>query len=209
MKTISSHVEDYIKRRPFLAKYLNRRVINYRALARTIRTDIQERTGEPVSLEAIAISLQRLAGQLKVDMQPIGVLKGTVLISNLNMLLYKKGNVPDEIMNMAGSSNGFWQCVQDEDKTAIIINDALYEQLPAEAKNLVIERIAHLTALEIQLVEGTHSTKPGSLVYATSVLAENAIPILQVLSTTNTQFIIIEEKYIDEAVRLLRSSLAR
>jgi hypothetical protein len=207
MKTVSSHVEDYVKKRPFLSKYLERRIINYRALAKYIRKDIESRVGERISIESIAISLQRLSSQITIDTQPIGILKGVSVISNLNIVVFAQQDATSLVSD--STQAGFFSITIDNAEITIVLDDSAYKNLPAGVHQREKAHTTQVTALEVELIDNTHEQKVGSLVYPTTLLAENGVPICLILSTNTKQFIIIEDQYVEEAVKLLRTSLAR
>ena len=65
MKTISSVVEQYIKKKPFLQSALAQGIINLTSLSRQIRPDVAEAIGKEVKDGAIVMALKRLAEDLE------------------------------------------------------------------------------------------------------------------------------------------------
>ena len=65
MKTISSIVEDYIKKKPFLQSALSQGIINLTSLSRIVKPDIEEQLGKDVRNGAIVMALKRLSDDLE------------------------------------------------------------------------------------------------------------------------------------------------
>ena len=65
MKTISSVVEHYIKKKPFLQSALAQGIINLTSLSRIIKPDIQEELGKDIRNGAIVMALKRLSDDLE------------------------------------------------------------------------------------------------------------------------------------------------
>ena len=208
MKTISGHVQQYMKQRPFLTKYLTTGVINYRALARRIQPIIADQIGEAVSAESIAVSLQRLSKQAQA-VQPIGVLAGVQLISHLHVVNFSDQRAAEEVIEVAASLPGeFCNLVRGSQELTVVVADTLYQQLPAELLQSQTSHLKNVIALVIRQLDQTEP-KVGRLAYPLSVLAENAIPVVMSLSTCNEQLILVEDGHVDQAVKLLRKSLAK
>ena len=65
MKTISSVVEHYIKKKPFLQSALAQGIINLTSLSRLIKPEIQEELGKDIRNGAIVMALKRLSDDLE------------------------------------------------------------------------------------------------------------------------------------------------
>ena len=65
MKTISSVVEDYIKKKPFLQSALAQGIINLTSLSRIIKPEIQEELSKDIRNGAIVMALKRLSDDLE------------------------------------------------------------------------------------------------------------------------------------------------
>ncbi|MGB5692917.1 MAG: aspartate kinase, partial [Flavobacteriaceae bacterium] len=65
MKTISSVVEYYIKKKPFLQSALAQGIINLTSLSRIIRPEIEDELGKEVRNGAVVMALKRLSEDLE------------------------------------------------------------------------------------------------------------------------------------------------
>ena len=65
MKTISSIVEQYIKKKPFLQSALAQGIINLTSLSRIIKPDIEHDLGKDIRNGAIVMALKRLSDDLE------------------------------------------------------------------------------------------------------------------------------------------------
>ena len=65
MKTISSVVENYIKKKPFLQSALSQGIINLTSLSRLVRPEIEEALCKDIRNGAIVMALKRLSDDLE------------------------------------------------------------------------------------------------------------------------------------------------
>ena len=65
MKTISSVVENYIKKKPFLQSALAQGIINLTSLSRIIMPEIEEALGKDIRNGAIVMALKRLSDDME------------------------------------------------------------------------------------------------------------------------------------------------
>ncbi|MBT8302713.1 MAG: aspartate kinase, partial [Maribacter sp.] len=65
MKTISSVVEQYIKKKPFLQSALAQGIINLTSLSRIVKPEIEEQLGKEIRNGAIVMALKRLSDDLE------------------------------------------------------------------------------------------------------------------------------------------------
>ena len=65
MKTISSVVENYIKKKPFLQSALAQGIINLTSLSRIVKPEIEEELGKDIRNGAIVMALKRLSDDLE------------------------------------------------------------------------------------------------------------------------------------------------
>src|SRR5690606_2158547 len=65
MKTISSVVEDYIKKKPFLQSALAQGIINLTSLSRIVKPEIEGELGKDIRNGAIVMALKRLSDDLE------------------------------------------------------------------------------------------------------------------------------------------------
>ena len=65
MKTISSVVEQYIKKKPFLQSALAQGIINLTSLSRIVKPEIEDELGKDIRNGAIVMALKRLSDDLE------------------------------------------------------------------------------------------------------------------------------------------------
>lgn len=214
MKTVSTHVDDYLKLYPFLSKFLRLGVINYKALARHIEPEISTMVGQKVSVGAIAVSLQRLKkrDQHKIE-SLIGRLRGVTVVSDL--VAYK---VPDP----AGTHKFLSIALDAEsglDKPfAVAVNSGTSDILFAEksASDYLIKN-HHLSLMPeagrysalIVTREILNETETGGLSYPLVVLAENGILVVAVVATFAEEVIIVDDIDADTSAAILRRAMWR
>jgi len=205
MKTVSTHVEDYMMEYPFLSKFLRQGILNYKALARQIEPEISKLKGEKVSVGAIAVSLQRLKQRDQDKLYSlIGRLRGVKVVTGVKVL-QSSPDVPfyELVARAAQSSKEF------EDPFMLSIGNMLFvEKMVASV--IAKEKIdtASYTAL-IVTREITHVTEFGGLSYPLQVLAEHGVLVKAVSATFSEETIIVDEAAADKAASVLRHALWR
>jgi hypothetical protein len=214
MKTISQHVEDYMREYPFLSKFLRQGVVNYRALARKIEPEISTKAAQKVSIASIAVSLQRLHHRDKNKIfSMIGRLRGVVVVSDIYAFTVPEDPAAYTIARQligegVGIQNPFCVVIRGHTETTYLIEEALAEKFLEMMRTKVRTQRKSLVALVITR-ELVHKTEVGSLSYPLQVLAEHGVLVRYVAATQNEELIIIDDEAADRAASILRQAMER
>lgn len=214
MKTISKHVDEFMRSYPFLSKFLRQGIVNYKALARSIEPEISKSVGERVSVGAIAVSLQRLHYRDKNKLHPlIGTLRGVKVISNISVFscscIEIANSVFSHLLQKPLPEKPFFMMLSADNEVMIMIEKFLVHELDdfVQQKQLVISKdglAALVVTREIQ-----SPTEVGGLSYPIQVLAEHGIMVDAVSATVKEQVLFVHNKAADEAAEILRRTLWR
>ncbi len=217
MKSISSHVEDFMHEYPFLSKFLRLGVVNYRALARQIEPDITSRAGQKVSVAAISISLQRIHTRDKDKIHSlIGRLRGVNVVTGVSAVTIPSMEtgygLVVQALQASGLSSPFCRLIQGHAETTLIVEAALKQPLMRVLSDTSLENQCtydhNLTALTVTR-ELLHETEVAALSYPLQVLAEHGIKTLFVTATLHEETIIVAANDSERAVEVIRQSMAR
>lgn len=214
MKTASSAVEDYIRRKPFLQSALSQGIINLTSLARIIQPEIREVLGKEVRQGAIVMALKRLSEELEFRLthRIVKVLKNIGEITVRSSLSDYTYRISDTILDR-----------QAELLTAIQNDQDLFytSSRGVQEINIVIstrsgdtvERIfmkEHCTQKSVGLASITvklpteNVTVPGVYYFIFQRLAWEGILIYEVISTTNEFTILVEEDQVETAFKTIK-----
>ncbi|MEY3040086.1 MAG: hypothetical protein RLZZ593_1228 [Bacteroidota bacterium] len=215
MKTISSGVENYIKKKPFLQSALSQGIINLTSLSRYIRPEIEEALGKDIRNGAIVMALKRLSDDLefRATHKIVKVLKEigeitvrssltdfTFLVSETILenqtVLLKEVNKNKEVFYT--SSRG----VNELNIVVSSVLDPVIEQLFAAEK--CTQKASNLSSITVKLPSENVSV-PGIYYFIFQRLAWEGIVLYEVISTTNEFTIIVDDQHVDVAFKTIKN----
>lgn len=208
MITIVEAVKKIIKHSPLLDEGLSRGLMNTSAVARSIRSQVEQMTRKQVSEGAIVMTLQRLLTQLpQSDSQinhlnhnsPEMVIRSHLFectVANSSTLLGKQRR----LLALAADHNNqyFMTITTGVFETTIIASDALQEKintiLTGETK---VSQIDALSSITIRLDKNTVAV-PGLYAHILKQLLWEGVNVVEVVSTYLELTIVVHQ---DEAAR--------
>lgn len=216
MITISEAVEEIISGYPFLEELIVDGIINYSALARKIKKDVEKITYKDVKTGAIIMALRRLSQEIKPKIKLKKLLKGSndiTVRSNLVELVVKNYNFSadkyQKIIKIAQGKEYFITVTQGIFETVIIASNQLFEKIE---KILKKEKIAYiikdLSSITIHLPEDNVSMV-GVYYLFLKALAWQGINIIEVISTYSELTVIISDHQVSSAFFALKKIVKR
>lgn len=212
MIRISEAVHGLIKARPYLEFALQQGLINYSALARQIRPEVEARCLKPVTTSAVVMALKRLEPLLVSQFQATSVqgkLTDMIVRSGLVELTYANSptlaqtvhklldtyhGVPDNIMTYT----------QGNFETSLVVSQSITTVIKQNLKpEKLVKEIGNLASIAIKL-DKTITTNPGSYYEVLKVLAWENINLIEIFSTYRELVILFNSQDIDEAFRVLK-----
>jgi len=214
MKTISSVVEQYIKKKPFLQSALAQGIINLTSLSRIVKPEIEEELGKDIRNGAIVMALKRLSDDLefRATHKIIKVLKniGEITVrSSLtdytflasNTILVQQAKLLEEI-NV--NQDVFYTSSRGVNEINIVISnimDRTVERLFASEK--CTQKTAELSSITVKLPAENVSV-PGIYYFIFQRLAWEGIILYEVISTTNEFTILVNDEQVDIAFKTIK-----
>jgi len=214
MKTISSVVEQYIKKKPFLQSALAQGIINLTSLSRIVRPEIEQELGKDIRNGAIVMALKRLSDDLefRATHKIIKVLKNigeitvrssltdfTFLISET--VLENQGLLLNEINK---NKDVFYTSSRGVNELNIVVSNSLdgtVEKLFATEK--CTQKAENLSSITVKLPSENVSV-PGLYYFIFQRLAWEGIVLYEVISTTNEFTILVDDGHIDIAFKTIK-----
>ena len=214
MKTISSVVEHYIKKKPFLQSALAQGIINLTSLSRIIKPDIQEELGKDIRNGAIVMALKRLSDDLefRATHKIIKVLKNigeitvrssltdfTFLVSDT--ILENQTKLLDEVTK---NKEVFYTSSRGVNELNIVVSNSLdstVEKLFKDEK--CTQKAENLSSITVKLPAENVSV-PGIDYFIFQRLAWEGIILYEVISTTNEFTILVNDDQVDIAFKTIK-----
>ncbi|MCV6630265.1 MAG: aspartate kinase [Flavobacteriaceae bacterium] len=215
MKTISSIVEDYIKRKPFLQSALADGIINLTSLSRIIIDEIEESSGREVRSGAVVMALKRLSADLefRATHKIVKVLKNigeitvrssltdyTFLLSG--SILSKQAKLLEEIQK---HKEVFYTSSRGVNETNIVVSHLMNPVVDAIFREeRCTQKVEDLSSITVKLPEENVSV-PGIYYFIFQRLAWEGIILYEVISTTNEFTILVNDEQVDVAFKTIKN----
>ncbi len=214
MKTISSVVESYIKKKPFLQSALAQGIINLTSLSRIVKPEIEEELGKDIRNGAIVMALKRLSDDLefRATHKIVKVLKniGEITVrSNLTdytflsseTILANQANLLEEVNK---NQDIFYTSSRGVNEINIVVSNSLdhtVEELFAGER--CTQKAENLSSVTVKLPSENVSV-PGIYYFIFQRLAWEGIVLYEVISTTNEFTILVNDDQVDVAFKTIK-----
>ena len=216
MITVSEIVEKIIVGSPLLEEALYEGLINYSALARKIKPEVQKELMKNVQEGAILMAIRRLSKKIrpKTDVKKI-LQSNPDLIVRSNLIELVIANIDFSIENhkkllalAEEQENTFMTITEGVFETTIIASRELLTEIQAILpKRKIIKELLDLSSITIRLPKENIYT-PGLYYFFLKSLAWEGINVVEVVSTYTEFTIILEDCEVDRAFSVLKKSLS-
>jgi len=214
MKTISSVVEYYIKKKPFLQTALAQGIINLTSLSRQVKPEIEAQLGKEVRNGAIVMALKRLSDDLefRATHRIVKVLKNigeitvrssltdfTFLLSDT--ILENQRKLLEEVNR---NKDVFYTSSRGVNELNIVVSNSLngvVEKLFTGER--LTQKAENLSSITVKLPAENVSV-PGIYYFIFQRLAWEGIVLYEVISTTNEFTILVDDEQVDTAFAVIK-----
>jgi len=214
MKTISSVVEQYIKKKPFLQSALAQNIINLTSLSRIIKPEIENELGKDIRNGAIVMALKRLSDDLefRATHKIIKVLKNIGEITVRSSLTDFTFLVSDSILEnqthllkeVNKNKDIFYTSSRGVNELNIVVNNSLEATVEELFKNeRCTQKAVNLSSITVKLPAENVSV-PGIYYFIFQRLAWEGIVLYEVISTTNEFTILVNDDQVDIAFKTIK-----
>lgn len=214
MKTISSVVEEYIKKKPFLQSALAQGIINLTSLSRIIKPEIQEELSKEIRNGAIVMALKRLSDDLefRATHKIVKVLKNIGEITVRSSLTDYTFLASDTVLHQQAqlleainaSQDVFYTSSRGVNEINIVVSNVLdnvVEDLFKTEK--CTQKAENLSSITVKLPAENVSV-PGIYYFIFQRLAWEGIVLYEVISTTNEFTILVDDDQVDVAFKTIK-----
>lgn len=216
MITIPETVEQIISASPFLEDALTEGIINYSALARKIKPEVERRLLKDVQEGAILMALRRLSKKFK----PTNTLKKVIhsnndLIVRSNLIELVIPNTEftidmhKDLIKLAEQEEQYFMTITEGVfKTTIIASSDLHNQIQKILpEDKIISQLINLSSITIHLPT-SNIYVPGLYYFFLKSLAWEGINVIEVVSSYTELTIVLENKDVDRAFSVLKKSFS-
>jgi hypothetical protein len=214
MKTISSVVELYIKKKPFLQSALAQGIINLTSLSRIVKPEIEEELGKDIRNGAIVMALKRLSDDLefRATHKIIKVLKNigeiTVRSSLTDYTFLASDTILVQQAKLLEKINENQDVFYTSSRGVNEINIVISNVMDATVENLFsaercTQKAEELSSITVKLPAENVSV-PGIYYFIFQRLAWEGIVLYEVISTTNEFTILVDDEQVDMAFRTIK-----
>ncbi len=214
MKTISSVVEQYIKKKPFLQSALAQGIINLTSLSRIVKPEIEEELGKDIRNGAIVMALKRLSDDLefRATHKIIKVLKNIGEITVRSSLTDYTFLASDTILVQQAklleaineNQDVFYTSSRGVNEINIVISNVMDKTVEALFKaEKCTQKAEELSSITVKLPAENVSV-PGIYYFIFQRLAWEGIVLYEVISTTNEFTILVDDAQVDIAFKTIK-----
>ncbi|WP_299430486.1 aspartate kinase [uncultured Maribacter sp.] len=214
MKTISSVVEQYIKKKPFLQSALAQGIINLTSLSRIVKPEIEEELGKDIRNGAIVMALKRLSDDLefRATHKIIKVLKNigeiTVRSSLTDYTFLASDTILKQQAKLLEEINSNQDVFYTSSRGVNEINIVISNLMDGVVENLFVgekctQKAQDLSSITVKLPAENVSV-PGIYYFIFQRLAWEGIVLYEVISTTNEFTILVDDAQVDIAFKTIK-----
>jgi len=214
MKTISSVVEQYIKKKPFLQSALAQGIINLTSLSRIVKPEIEDELGKDIRNGAIVMALKRLSDDLefRATHKIIKVLKNigeiTVRSSLTDYTFLASETILAQQAKLLEAVNDnqdvFYTSSRGVNEINIVISNVMDKVVDELFKNeRSTQKAEELSSITVKLPAENVSV-PGIYYFIFQRLAWEGIVLYEVISTTNEFTILVNDEQVDIAFKTIK-----
>lgn len=214
MKTISSVVEHYIKKKPFLQTALAQGIINLTSLSRQVKPEIEAQLGKEVRNGAIVMALKRLSDDLefRATHRIVKVLKNIGEITVRSSLTDYTFLLSDTILEnqrmlleeVNRNKDVFYTSSRGVNELNIVVSNSLGGAVEKLFKGeRLTQKAENLSSITVKLPAENVSV-PGIYYFIFQRLAWEGIVLYEVISTTNEFTILVDDDQVDTAFAVIK-----
>ena len=197
--SLAQECRDVASRYPFVLDGLREGVVNYRAVARHIKPEVENRVGRDVDIEAVTTAVRRYGEELQDDDDGEGArsvladsrvsLRGNVV----SITATEYGDLPDV--------EGFVHLVRGRDYTTVVVDDDEADAVGDAVEGEVVEQVGDLTCITVESPDEIVDV-PGVLTRMVSRFSSEEINIVDITSCYTETIIVVEKR---DAVKALET----
>jgi hypothetical protein len=204
MITAPMAAKTIIQRSRYLSEALSKNLINYSALARYIKPELESMLGKKVSNASLLMAIQRISKDFKpkyASEDIFSTIPSLIIRSNLFLITYA-GRLPTDLMKNSGEFILLTHGVTEATLVANVNSQKSIE--PKLESRLINKRLDSLAAITIELPKKAIDS-PSVYYFFLKSLAWEGINIVQIFTTAEELTLIVTEKDLKNALGIIQS----
>lgn len=208
---VSRAVQELLLSKPLILASLEMQIINYSALARLLKKEVEGKLGRKVSEAAVKMAILRFHEQFTTRVSSVDVLKvikeSTASLIDDVGLLTLRGIDPLTLLSKALSTASrarLFQLTQGIRTLTIVTDDDYIDSMLSELRHQWIEAVYRDQAAVVLVSPPDIITTPGVIAYLTTLLGFHGVNITQLISTHTDTLFIVQRGDAIKAYTLLR-----
>jgi len=198
--SLAQECRDVVSRYPFILDGLREGVVNYRAVARRVKPEVEESVGGDADIEAVTTAVRRYGEELQEGIEEHEVVRSVLADSRVSL----RGNVVSVTATEFGDLpelDGFVHLVRGRDYTTVVADDDETEAVADAVEGDVVERAGDLTCITVESPDEIVDV-PGVLTRMVSRFSSEEINIVDITSCYTETIIVVEKR---DAVKALET----
>lgn len=217
MPSIAKIVEQIVKRQPYLEEAIIRKIINFSALAETVKLEVETALGQTINTSAIVMALRRYAQKIDTEFLNVSSLQmkdaDITIRSDLFEITVRNDSANIQqlktLYGIVDLSQGDFLAITNGNYEITIISNVRHKKAITSlfTKNLLIKTIDNLSSVSLKIPLDAINN-PGMFYLFTKALAWENISIIEIVSTLSEMTFILNEYDIPRAFNIMKETIA-
>ncbi len=198
--SLAQECRDVVSRYPYILDGLREGIVNYRAVARHVKPEVEETVGRDVDIEAVTTAVRRFGEELQGDTEEYERVRDVLADSRVSL----RGNVVSITATEFGDvprPDGFMHMVSGRGYTTVVTDDDNADEVEEAVEDELVERVDDLTCITVESPDDIVNV-PGVLTRMVSRFSSEEINIVDITSCYTETIIVVEKR---DAVKALET----
>ncbi len=204
--SLAERCREITSRYPYMVEAMREDVVNYRALARRIKPEVEDEIGREVDIEAVTTAVRRYGEQLQEEgTDELDRVREVLADSRVSL----RGNVVSitaEEVEDVDSGSGFFHMVRGRSYTTIVVDDTRADEV-RDGVSGVVEENTDLTCITVESPDDIVEV-PGVLAHLVSRFTGEEINIVDITSCYTETIIVVEKRAAVDALETIEDVIA-
>jgi len=198
--SLAQECRKVVSRYPYMLDGLREGIVNYRAVARKIKPEVEGNTGRDVDIEAVTTAVRRYGEELQKGDDDHERVRSVLSDSRVSL----RGNVVSITATEFGELprlGGFTHLVRGSSYTTVVTDDDNADEVRDAVEGEVVERVDNLTCITVESPDDIVDV-PGVLARMVSRFSSEEINIVDITSCYTETIVVVEKR---DAVKALET----
>jgi aspartokinase len=198
--SLAQECRKVVSRYPYMLDGLREGIVNYRAVARKIKSEVEENAGRDVDIEAVTTAVRRYGEKLQKGDGDHERVRSVLSNSRVSL----RGNVVSITATEFGELprfGGFTHLVRGSSYTTVVTDDDNADEVRDAVEGEVVERVDDLTCITVESPDDIVDV-PGVLARMVSRFSSEEINIVDITSCYTETIVVVEKR---DAVKALET----